>query len=243
MYYHTIPWPGDIESIQETLKTVSWRHRRQWSAVSGMCLGDTARRLQLLGGATSWATARRRERLRLGDAGAEMKPTHQPAPVSRRPGQAGRCCDPRHPMAQLTASPSNWRPGAGPRDTCLGRVFNQAPWPGSLTGQSGQRRPTAWPWPLVLLSNKELGNQHCKPIESQSNYRTASRRSWPSKARAELYWRSPRRWPGALKRPLWWARRDSNPRPTGLEPAALTWLSYGPAVASLAFKSLKRCWP
>jgi len=77
-----------------------------------MCLGDTARRLQLLGGAASWATARRRERLRLGDAGAETKPTRQPAPVSRRPGQAGRCCDPHHPMAQLTASPSVRGPGA-----------------------------------------------------------------------------------------------------------------------------------
>ena len=25
-----------------------------------------------------------------------------------------------------------------------------------------------------------------------------------------------------------WARRDSNPRPSGYEPDALTWLSYGP---------------
>ncbi len=36
-----------------------------------------------------------------------------------------------------------------------------------------------------------------------------------------------------------WARRDSNPRPSGYEPDALTWLSYGPSAGIFIDLNLK----
>jgi hypothetical protein len=70
---------GDIESVQETQNTVSWRRRRQWSAVSGMRLGDRAYCLQRAGRGCKLGHIMAQEAVAPGQAsGAETNPTRQP---------------------------------------------------------------------------------------------------------------------------------------------------------------------